>query len=768
MSGTSAFRSLSRLSFRWRAILGIALIEALTLSITIFGALGQMERTQSDLIERSARTALSLFSAAVSDALIASDIAKVEAVSQDLLSRNEAVFVRVLDRDGREVAARGNATELARTFRNGIDPLDDTHGSYAVSSFIMAGSERIGEVQLGIDNRQAGIEIAQAKRLAAVVATIGMSLAALFSWLLGSWLAAGIHRLSDGARRIASGGLDARVDENIDAELSSLARTFNTMAASLQVREAEREELLSRAEQAVQDAREASRAKSAFLAAMSHEIRTPLNGVVGLARIIADNHRPDLVREFSAQLGIAAGQLRMIVNDILDFSKIEAGKLDLENVAFAITDVMETCRAAFSAEAQDKGLDLIAEVAPDVPPALRGDRTRLIQILSNYASNGLKFTDSGRVDIRIDLLERAGERVRLRLSVRDTGRGVSREEVDALFEPFVQADASIVRSHGGTGLGLTICKRLAEAMGGCVGGEGQPGKGALFWADVWLDVASANELSTLREGADAEALANLRVLVVDDVAVNRMVARHLLARSGAHVEEAENGLQAVERVCVGGIDVVLMDIQMPVMDGKTATREIIARLGLKAPPVVALTAHALAEERNECLALGMRDYLTKPVDMQALLISMSNYVPVIASGSSTHVGEQLMSPDSAPTDGKPVLDTSKVHAQFDGDFDLYREILAVTVDEVKAMRESLHDHLGDTDEQLIPRVHALKGVALNLCFARAGMLAVALERGLRDASLQAAEREAALSAFVESMVEAEAVAREYLETGRAR
>ena len=757
-------RPFRRMSFRWKAILGIALIETLTLSVTIFGALGQMASSQADLIQRSAQMAMSLFSAAVSDALISSDLAKIEAVSSDLVSRREAVFVRVLDQDGREVAAKGDEAALARTFVADSDPLAEGSDSFAVSAPIMAGSARIGEVQLGIDNRQARSELAQAKRLAAVVAVFGMGLAALFSWLLSGWLAHGIRRLSDGAQRIASGQLDARVDESGEQELQVLAQSFNGMAVSLQQREDEREALLQRAEQAVADAREASRAKSAFLAAMSHEIRTPLNGVVGLAAILADNDNPQRAREHGRQLRIAASQLRMIVNDILDFSKIEAGKLDLEHIPFAIGDLLETCHASFAAQAQDKALALTFKLAPDVPPALCGDPTRLAQILNNYVSNALKFTARGRVDVEVALCERAGQRVRLRMTVRDTGRGVSPDEIDALFEPFVQADASVVRSHGGTGLGLTICKRLAEAMGGRVGGSGVPGEGATFWAEVWLEQVEDGALATAAEQISAVSLADLCVLVVDDIAVNRTVAVHLVERAGARAEQAVDGLQALERVCAGGIDLVLMDIQMSVMDGKTATREILARLGAAAPPIVGLTAHAVAEERDECLALGMRAYLTKPVDAHALL----GVLATTAAGR----GDALQTQTSAAVEpvvdeARPVLDLVAVHQQFDGDLALYGEILATTLDEVRALRDALAAHVGEPGTDLVRQIHALKGVCLNLGFARAGAEAAQLERALRDTALAPEQLPDALRAYIVVLDAALDAAARHLAAGAA-
>jgi CheY-like chemotaxis protein len=335
------------------------------------------------------------------------------------------------------------------------------------------------------------------------------------------------------------------------------------------------------------------------------------------------------------------------------------------------------------AQAREKGLELRVDIGRDVPYAVLGDPTRLAQILSNYVSNAIKFTQAGHVAVFIEVTARADDRVRLKISVRDTGRGISPEEVAALFEPFAQADSSIVRSHGGTGLGLTICKRLAALMDGTVGGEGGIGSGAHFWAEVWLGIASDDALRAVRSSVETTSLSDLRVLVVDDVAINRVVACHLVARAGAQAEQAENGKLAVERVCAGGIDLVLMDIQMPVMDGKSATREIISRLGVRAPKIVALTAHALAEERAECLALGMSGYLTKPIDMDALSRILAQVANGLPSGSGLIPVPPLTAepdPEAAP----PLLDLAGMASQFDHDVELYREVLGASIGDFAA------------------------------------------------------------------------------------
>jgi PAS domain S-box-containing protein len=372
--------------------------------------------------------------------------------------------------------------------------------------------------------------------------------------------------------------------------------------------------------QAKDEAQAASRAKTAFLANTSHEIRTPLNGVVGLARML---QQPDLDdetrRHYLDQMLDSAESLSGLISDILDLSKIEAGRLTLESVPFALRDMLGTMRMAYLTLAQARGLSFKIDVAEDVPAWVVGDPVRLRQILSNYLTNALKFTESGSVAVQVRRLDEE----HIRIEVSDTGPGISAEMQARLFQPFTQADESTTRRFGGTGLGLSICRELAALMGGQVGCESTPGQGSTFWAELPLSAAPTPISTQLREARDNEDLKGLRVLMVEDNPVNMMIAVALLEQWGLEVAQASDGSQAVEAINAAAsmgkpYDAVLMDVQMPVMSGHEATRHVRRRFSAEELPIVALTAAALVSERDEALAAGMNEFLTKPIDAPRL------------------------------------------------------------------------------------------------------------------------------------------------------
>lgn len=760
---------LSRLSFRWKAILGIALIEAMALSVTITGALGQMEHAQERQIRQSASTALDLFSAAVSDALLASDLAKIEAVASDLVGRGGARMVRVFDMDNRMVVARGDPESLARSFNSANPPLD-ADGIFDAGDQIRAGAAAIGRVEIGIDNRVARDELRAARRTAAMAAVGGMTLAALFSWLIGGWLAKGIAALASTAERIADGELGSRAPENGEREVVSLARSFNRMSEALARRDQDRNALLAQAESAAEQARQADRAKSSFLAAMSHEIRTPLNGVIGLARIVAGESTRPGQDDLAAQLVESAAQLRRVVDDVLDFSKVEAGALQLDAVSFDPLHLLRVCLAGHRVPAMDKGVtvDLGVSEDPPLPRVLVGDATRLAQIVNNFLSNAVKFTDRGRIDVGVTcrLTDPAEGLCHLRVAVEDSGRGIDPDSDVDLFEPFRQADASINRSYGGTGLGLSICRRLAQAMGGEVGCENSAGRGAIFWLDIPFPIGEASALAPpVADGSGR--LDGYRLLVADDNRINRTVAEHVLRRVGAQVEAVANGAEAVNAVLRGRYDAVLMDLQMPEIDGKTATRRILAALGDEAPPIMALTANALAEERAECLALGMVDYLTKPFDVevvvQVIRAHMSDRTPV---APRPVVDAVVPAPALPSTQVLPELDLAAAFANFAGDEAMYREVLEMSLPELVEQLESSRLRLERDSEEarqaLYKELHALKGAAQNLGLMRIGATIADIERALRDPAIVSATINPPLALLVTRLNTAFEEMRDYL------
>ena len=384
--------------------------------------------------------------------------------------------------------------------------------------------------------------------------------------------------------------------------------------------------------QAKDEAQAASRAKSAFLANTSHEIRTPLNGVVGLARLL---QQPDLDdetrRHYLDQMLDSAESLSGLIADILDLSKIEAGRLTLESQPFALRDMLSTMRMAYLTLAQARGLSFRIDVDEDVPGWVVGDPVRTRQILSNYLTNALKFTESGSVSVRVARISDE----RLRIEVTDTGPGITPEVQARLFQPFTQADESTTRRYGGTGLGLSICRELAHLMGGEVGVQSETGRGSTFWAELPL-VAAASSLSAQpREARDNADLEGLRVLMVEDNPVNMMIAVALLEQWGLEVSQASDGHQAIEAIHASAsmgkpFDVVLMDVQMPVMSGHEATREIRRRFAAEQLPIVALTAAALVSERDEALEAGMNEFLTKPIDanrLRQVLVKLIGHKP---------------------------------------------------------------------------------------------------------------------------------------------
>ncbi|MCL2028998.1 MAG: ATP-binding protein [Deltaproteobacteria bacterium] len=383
-------------------------------------------------------------------------------------------------------------------------------------------------------------------------------------------------------------------------------------------------------------AEKANQAKSEFLANMSHEIRTPMNAILGMLKLIQSDDLPPLdprQADYVDKAEQSTHTLLRVINDILDFSKIEAGRLEMERVEFHLSQVLSQVTDMFDLMLREKGLLFRVKIQPGLPPLLMGDPLRLAQVLLNLTSNSMKFTETGGVYISVSEIDRRDMQVTLRFSVRDTGIGMTEEQIKKVFTPFTQSDTSITRKYGGTGLGLAICQKLARLMSGEISCVSEPGGGTIFHLTAMFglpdkDARGASALSDRKKERDEPFdLEGVKpILLAEDNEMNQIIAKKLLEKKGFTVVVANNGQEAVDMLQAGDYELVLMDIQMPEKDGISAAMEIRKMERFKTLPIIAMTAHALSGDRQKSLEAGMNDHITKPIDVKTLYATLRKWI----------------------------------------------------------------------------------------------------------------------------------------------
>ena len=510
-----------------------------------------------------------------------------------------------------------------------------------------------------------------------------------------------------------------------DVEIA-LLRLFSQMLVNFRNREHQEMAL----EAAKEQAEVANLAKSRFLAGMSHEIRTPINGILGYLQLLEDRESDPELLGFIQRISSASRTLATLIDDILDVSKIEAGRLEIESIPFDLHDAIEDAVSSFTLRSTERGLSLSKSVHPDVPRRVVGDPLRLRQVLNNLIGNAIKFTETGSVRVEVSANLSGPELHEVLFSVQDTGIGMNPETIGRLFKPFVQADGSSTRKYGGTGLGLSISKNLVELMGGSVSVVSTPSSGSDFHFTLPFKVGPYRQPERIISGASGlDGLRGARVLLVEDNEINRDLCLEILHSAGMVVETAMDGRQAVEAVREGVFDVVLMDMQMPVMDGFEATSEIRGDPSFASLPIIAVTAGAMNGERERALAAGMDDFITKPFDIANLLRTIADWVsksgsparpgspgrpafvpsPTVSSPTAGTAGTRFSS--SIPLDSR-LLDVQTALKRLGGDERLLLGLM-------RRFRQNHSNTFADLQQDLVRsdykaaerRVHTLKGLA---------------------------------------------------------
>ena len=659
-------------SIRRKLTLTIAITSALALALSAAALVIYDLSTYRQALTRDVEALADLVGNNSTASLAFGDSAAARETLQSLAVRPDVEAAALYTASGDRLAAYTRTGQPAPTSLDVPDGVVAAGREFAVVRSVALTGQSVGRVFVRSNLHQLEARVWRTVSITTVVFLLSTALAVGLGQRLQQPIALPIQSMSRAAKKVSStGDYSLRITDDPQVEeLGVLVATFNHMLAQIQARDLELQRHQEQLEEQVAErtaqltvakdrAEEASRAKSDFLANMSHEIRTPMNGVLGMAELALDAQLPAAQREQLQTICMSAESLLVVIDDILDFSKIEAGQLSIEPVATELAVLARATVESFELRARQKGLALRCELAADLPAAVLVDPGRLRQVLVNLLGNAVKFTAAGTVSLAVGhegVLDDG--RVALTFAVRDTGVGIAPQRLEAIFQPFTQADTSTTRRFGGTGLGLTISSRLVALMGGGLTVHSTERVGSEFMvrlpampADA--DVARSTVVRPLRRlpsdvvpapaaaavPATAATQDELRVLVAEDNPVNQRIAQQLLRKRKLAVTLADDGRQAVDAFEAGRFDLVLMDVQMPEMDGFEAVAAIRAlehSQGRPHTPIVAVTAHAMVGDREKCLEAGMDAYLSKPLRRQLLFELVDELLGAGGPGPTTH------------------------------------------------------------------------------------------------------------------------------------